>query len=126
MVISRTKFVLLCSAVLLSIAAVAVKLIYFKPIDEKFFQFDYQRLRQAPPDVFILRPTRYADSPRAGCVSTWSGTEPRYLGRNASLEQIFATAYQCDVSRLVLPAGAPTNHFDVLVTVHDHPQDRLQ
>lgn len=128
---TRTKTIVTVSVLALLALGVAVKKIYFPTVDEKYFQLDYQRLQHAPANIFILRPTHFAESRRTGYMSASASYEPgkylpRLLGRNVTLAQIIAAAYQCPQSRVVLPWDAPTNHFDFLDTLSKQPAERLQ
>ena len=48
------------------------------------------------------------------------------LGRNVSLQQLMATAYNFNLARVVLPPDAPTNNFDFLVTTPSNPLEHLR
>jgi hypothetical protein len=81
--------------------------------------------------VFILRPTHFAASKRSGCLgapvfSRFDRDQMRFVGRNASLAQIIALAYQCSESQVFVPPLTTTNRFDLLVTVPSHPLERFR
>jgi uncharacterized protein (TIGR03435 family) len=123
---TRTKTIATIGVALLLGVGFVVKAVYFPSVDDKFFQLDYRRLQSAPANVFIFRPTHFPDNPRSGCIIASANYVPRMVGRNVALPQIMAMAYQCPLSRLVLPTSVPTNHFDFLVTVRNKPVERLQ
>jgi hypothetical protein len=117
-------------AVMLLAVALVVKAVWFPAVDEKFFQLNEDNLEQAPDHVFILRPTHYAASKRSGCMTVQSPSrfgrnQMLLVGRNASLAQIIALAYQCPESQVFVPPLATTNRFDLLVTVPSHPLERF-
>ena len=130
---TRTKTLVTVSLLLLVGAAWGVKHFYFPSVADKFFQLDYQRLQTAPANVLIFRRTIFTESRRAGVMAApaqnqtgrYEANTMRLLGRNASFAEVMALAYQCQDSRLVLPPGAPTNHFDLLVT-KSSAYERLQ
>jgi uncharacterized protein (TIGR03435 family) len=131
MVLTKTKLAVAVGLLLLAGAAFGVKQVYFPTVDDQWFRLDYSYFQHAPAGVLILRPTHFADPRRSGCLSVSSSSAPgknvpRLLGRDVPLDQVIAMAYQCPASRVVLPPGAPTNHFDFLVTVRDRPAERLQ
>lgn len=128
---TKTKTVVSLCLLAAVLAGVAVKHFWFPSVDDRFFRLDYQQLQRAPAGLFILRPTQFAQSAGQGCVTAWSrlgpgDSLPRFVGRNATLGQIFAAAYQCQPSRLVMPADAPANRYDLLVTVKKNPAQQLQ
>jgi uncharacterized protein (TIGR03435 family) len=110
-----------------------VKHIYYPPLDEKFFQVDYDRLRSAPPGVLIFRPSLYARSVRSEAIAAMpredaepaDNREMHLLGHNVTPVQAIALAHGCLVSRVLMPRDAPTNHYDFLVTTKQ-PYERLQ
>jgi uncharacterized protein (TIGR03435 family) len=131
---TRTKTIVTVSVLLLVVAALVVKKVWFPTVDEKFFSLDYQRLQLAPAGVLILRPTHFSESRRAGAFSapmqTKSGqydpNQMRIVGRNVPFDELIAQAYRCQPSRVFLPYGTPTNNYDFLVTVKDKPVEKLQ
>jgi uncharacterized protein (TIGR03435 family) len=128
---TRNKTIGSIVILVLVVAGLLAKWVFFPSVDDKFFQLDYGRLQTAPAGLLVFRPTHYADSRRSGCFSSWirSGTGPgvpRFLGRNCTVEQIIPTAYQAAPSRVVFPEKPLTNRFDVLVTVRDKPAEKLQ
>lgn len=119
---------------LLVVAAFAVKAVWFPRVDDEWFQLDDEKLANAPARVLILRPTHFANSRRSGsfAMSPGSGfgrrdpSNVRMVGRNMSLTQVMAMAYQCSERDVVLPPGATTNRYDALVTVSKQPVERFR
>jgi hypothetical protein len=112
-------------------AFLLAKHVWFPSVPNVWFQLDYQRLAKAPANVMIFRKT-LLESRRSGCLTAWMGSKPgappliRYLGRNVPLAEIIPLAYQCQPSRVVMPPDAPTNHYDLLVTLKNQPAEHLQ
>jgi uncharacterized protein (TIGR03435 family) len=129
---TRTKTIVTASLLVLVALALIIKRIWF-PSVEPFFSLDYEHLREAPANILVLRPTKFAESRRPGTLvrhmPTTSGhydpRQIRLVGRNVSFAEVIAIAYQCQQSRVLLPANAPTNGFDFLVT-KPKPEEVLQ
>jgi uncharacterized protein (TIGR03435 family) len=131
MVLTRTKLAVTGGLLLLAVGTFVVKQVCFTTVDDRWFVVDYQNLLRAPAGVLVVRPTHYAQSPWSGSFSASSSYQsgkylPRLLGRNVSLDQVIAMAYQCPESRVLLLPGTPTNYFDFLVTVRRKPVERMQ
>jgi uncharacterized protein (TIGR03435 family) len=129
---TKTKTMVLVSVLVLVLVAavVAVKMIFFPSVNDRFFQINPTRLRQAPPGLVVVRPTHFADSPQKssppGMMETSVKGAQWMVGRNVSLQQLIAMAYRYNPGRIALPAGAPKANYDFLVTVPKDPQARLQ
>lgn len=125
---TKTKTILLASALVLVLAGatIAVKMIFFPSVDEKFFQTSQTRLRQAPANVAIVRPTHFPKSPTNGMVVANVNGAMRMVGRNMTFQQLLATAYGYNPGRITLPPAPPNRNFDFLVTVPKDPTGRLQ
>lgn len=134
MIVTRKHIFIGIGALLLIAAGVAVKLIYFPKVDEIFFQLDSNKLQQAPANVLILRPTHFATSRRSGAFAMpardksgqYDSSQMRFVGRNVGLDQIIPVAYQCSLSRVVLPRDVPAEHYDFLVTLRSKAAERFQ
>jgi uncharacterized protein (TIGR03435 family) len=121
----------LVSMVVLVLAVVAVKMIFFPSVSDKYFQINAARLRQAPPGLVIVRPTHFADSTKRSSPQNQLGYasikgEQWMVGINLTFQNLMATAYSCNAGRVALPSDAPKGNFDFLVTVPKDPQARLQ
>jgi uncharacterized protein (TIGR03435 family) len=77
-------------------------------------------LNSLPAGAFILRPTQFANS--GGGVSDLN----RCLWKNVPIETLIATAYSFPETRIVLSPDLPSGRFDLLMTVADHPKEKLQ
>jgi uncharacterized protein (TIGR03435 family) len=111
-------------------AVVAVKMIFFPSVNDRFFQSNPQRLQQAPPGLVIVRPTHFPDSPKKssppGTMQTNVKGVQWMVGRNVTLQQLIATAYSYNPGRIALPPNPPKGNYDYLVTVPKDPEARLQ
>ena len=112
-------------------AVVAVKMIFFPSINEKYFQSRAAQLQQAPPGLVVVRPTHYADSGKRSSLQNQFGyagvnRTDSMVGINVSFQNLIAAAYNFNPGRVVLPAGAPKGNFDYLVTVTKDAQASLQ
>ncbi len=107
-------------------ATVALKLIFFPSIKDAWFQLSAQKLRNVPGGLVIVRPTHFPKSLHKGVIVTGVKGVPWVLGRNTSLQQLMATAYNFNLARVVLPPDAPTNNFDFLVTTPSKHDEHLR
>jgi len=126
-----TKIVSASAMVLILVAsAVAVKIIFFPSVSDKYFQMTPARLRQVPSGLVVVRPTHFPDSARGSSPSGMMQIRVKdamwMVGRNISFQQLMATAYQYSQGRIALPPDAPKDHYDLLVTVAKNPEARLQ
>ena len=134
MYVSRNQIAgIITLAVLIATAYLAIAT-WYPAVDEKFFLLDYQRLERAPAHVLILRPTHFPASRRSGGFAAptrlkngqYDSKHMRAVGRNTTLANVIATAYQCSESRVVLPPGATTNRFDFLDTATGRPLEQFR
>jgi uncharacterized protein (TIGR03435 family) len=126
---TRTKTIVLMLG--LVVAVIAVKMIFFPSVNEKYFQTNAAGLQQAPPGLVVVRPTRYADSARRSSPQNLFGyagvnRTDLMVGINVSFQNLIAAAYNFNPGRVVLPYGAPKGNFDFLVTVTKDAQASLQ
>jgi uncharacterized protein (TIGR03435 family) len=101
----------------------------YSTVPDSYFQVSYQQFQDLPKNLLVLRPTHFT----GGAWNFTTSTQPRpgqyvtrMLGRNASLEQVMAAAYGCDLSRVVPPVIKPGGNYDYMVTVPSRQQERLQ
>jgi uncharacterized protein (TIGR03435 family) len=118
-------------AVLVLVAmAVVVKLAFFPSVDDKYFLISAAKLRQVPPGLVVVRPTHFPDSPQKSSPPGMMRTSVKgamwMAGRNVTLQQLIAAAYNHNVGRVALPANPPKGNYDYLVTVPEDPEARLQ
>jgi uncharacterized protein (TIGR03435 family) len=128
---SRTKtIVAVIVVVLLLAAAVGVKLLLFPSIKDAYFTMNGGSLPQVPANLVVIRPTHFASSTRKGTIYAnvrRNGKNiPRIMGRNVPLSEVFATAYEQDVAKVVMPPAAPKGNYDFLVTSDDSLQEHLK
>jgi len=111
-------------------AIVAVKMIFFPSVSEKYFQTSAAR-QQAPPGLVVVRPTHFADSARRSSPQNQFGyasinRTDSMGGIHVSFQNLIAAAYNFNPGRVTLPSGAPKGNFDFLVTVTKDAQASLQ
>ena len=129
---TKTKLTVLVSVLVLVLAvgAVAVKLIFFPSVSDAFFQLNDGKVRKAPANLVIVRPTHFANARGNGITTTSfqrGGKPVRWMmGRNVTFQELMAVAYGRSVSHVELPVGAPKDHYDFLVTVPDDLEQHLQ
>src|ERR1039458_8693427 len=104
-------------------AVVAVKMIFFPSVNEKYFETSAARLQQAPPGLVVVRPTHFADSAKRSSPQNQFGyagvnRTDSMVGINVAFQNLIAAAYNFNPGRVALPSGAPKGNFDYLVTVH--------
>jgi uncharacterized protein (TIGR03435 family) len=126
-----TRTIILIVVVLALLAmAMAIKLVYYPSVKDAYFAMNQPSLQQAPAGLVVIRPTHFSLSIfRKGVIDVPAPgkrrTASRIMGRDVSLRDIIAVAWQVDTARVMMPPGAPTNNFDFIVTV-DEPRKRLQ
>lgn len=125
----KTK-VLVGILVLILTAAAVVKVIFFPSIKDACFAMDERSLLQAPAGVIMVRPTQFAYLRHNGVLRTAApksnGNTQWVMGRNVSLRDVMAAAYGQNLSRVVLPADVPPDHFDFLMTAPAKQLPRFQ
>ena len=110
---------------------VAVKMIFFPSVNEKYFQTSAARLQQAPPGLVVVRPTHFSDSAKRSSPQNQFGyagvnRTDSMVGINVAFQNLIAAAYNFNPGRVALPSGAPKGNFDYLVTVTKDAQASLQ
>jgi len=123
-----TKIILASVAVIVLIAgSIAVKLIWFPGADESIFrEMTQQKLKQSRSGIVMVRPTRYPEAPTNDFTST-GGRGKRWLaGRNVTLQQLVGIAYDYNPGKVWIPANAPKNNYDFIVTALSGPQQHLR
>jgi uncharacterized protein (TIGR03435 family) len=122
----KTNLVVAAGIAIIAALAVAMAVKYQSgQIKDSYFA-DPSNLRQVPPGLVALRPTHFANT--YGKIRHYheNNTLARAVGRDASLRQIIAEAYDCAPAQVVLPPEAPTGRFDFLVTKPSHVRERLK
>ena len=110
----------------LAIIAVATA-VKHPTIKDSYFDPDTDKLRLLPDNLIVVRPTHFPKNPaKMRHVHEDSESITRTLGRNVPLRDVIAEAYDCNPSRVVLPADAPKGGFDFLVTTGENARDNLR
>jgi uncharacterized protein (TIGR03435 family) len=102
-------------------------------VDETLWEVTGENLRKAPP-VLIIRPTRFSDNVmvvgESGSQVISTQNRPvmnRTIAHNLDVAGLIQFAYACySRPKLVLPAGVPTNDFDLMLTLRSHQLEMLQ
>jgi hypothetical protein len=129
---TKTKTMALVGALVFVLAAaVAVKMIFFPSVSDKFFQTNPARLRQAPPGLVVVRPTHFANTAkRSSPQNQFGNTNVKgaqwRVGINVTFQNLIATAYSYNQGRIALPPNPPKGNYDFLVTVPQDPEAHLQ
>jgi uncharacterized protein (TIGR03435 family) len=87
--------------------------------DESVWLTEVLKEVEAIPPAFILRPTHFAHS---GGTSIGN----RVIARDISFAALMARAFDVDTNKMVLPPGAPTGGFDLLMTGPEAAKEKLQ
>lgn len=112
----------------LIVFALAVKLSFFPSAKDAWFEMDQQSLEHVPSGLVLIRPTHFSRSLyRRGIAYDPNERSPtRIMGRDVSLRDMIAVAYDESPARVILPPDAPTSHFDCIVTTTTtDPRQRL-
>ena len=88
-------------------------------IDESLWQADSRVFQKVPP-VLIIRPAKSAN----GGSGLNVGDKAMLL--NATIGGLLSIAYGVPESQMVLPNDMPAGHFDLMLTLADHPREKLQ
>ena len=119
----------LIAGLVLVLALIAIRLIFFRPIKDDYFALNFRSLQQVPPGFVVLRPTHFPFLHHADPLSFWApGSRTNFwmVGRNATFADLLGTAYGQNPSRVIVPPDAPKTNFDFLVTINHEPRPRLQ
>jgi len=118
---TKTQTIVLTSAgVVLVAAAIAVKMIFFPSVSEKYFMVSSNQLKRVPSGYVVIRPTRSvsqnaANRNRIAYASV--NQDMRIVGVNVTFHTLIALAYNQDPALITIPWNAPTNkNYDILVT----------
>lgn len=122
---TKTMIVVVVSVLVAVAAVVAVKLIFFPSIDDKYFALNSSRLQHAPPGLVIVRPTHFVKG-QTGVAYANAKQGTWMVGRNVTLQTLMATAYSQNPAKIVLPSDAPKKNYDFLVTVPKDTQQQMQ
>lgn len=112
-------------AVLLTMA-VAMDMEY-QSVRAKDSWFDPSKLKHAPENLVVIRTTHFPEA--YGKIYERHNDDDvlsRVSGRNVTLRDLMAEAYDTGPGQVVLPPGAAGEHFDFIVTVPGDVRGRLQ
>lgn len=98
---------------------IVVKEMASPSIDESLWKPDSRTFQKVPP-VLIIRPTR-----SSGTSSAVSAGE-KAMRLNATVAELLSVAYGISETQIILPDGLPQDHFDLMLTLNDHPKEALQ
>lgn len=112
---------------ILAVVAMAMVVKHQPQVKDSYFDPDTDKLRLLPNNLIVARPTHFPkSSAKMRHVHENSSSVTRTLGRNVSLRDAIAEAYDCNPALVVLPADAPKGGFDFLVTTGNSAQDDLR
>lgn len=94
--------------------------------EDSWFEPDTDALREAPANLIVLRPTHFSDSYAKISHYHENDSLARTVGRDVTLRQTIAEAYDCTPAQVILPPDAPQGRFDFLVTTPDHVRKHLR
>lgn len=117
---SNTKTIVLVSiTVAVLVLGIIAKALFFPSVKDVYFATSQRTLLKAPPGLAVVRPTHFHYH-RESIIYAAAGKDRRsnwrMAGRNVPLRDLMATAFGATAGRVVLPANAPTNGFDFVVT----------
>jgi uncharacterized protein (TIGR03435 family) len=90
-------------------------------IDAYISDDDMQNFLDAPPMV-VIQTTHF---PKYQGI-TGRSVAGKMAGRDRTLRDLIAEAYDFHTPRIIFPTEMPTNHYDFLVTVADNPHEKFQ
>ena len=75
--------------------------------------------------MLIVQPTQYSNSPGIfrGMPSGYGG---QMTGRGVDIKTLIECAYGINFTRRIFPTNLPSEKFDFIVTISDHPNKKLQ
>jgi uncharacterized protein (TIGR03435 family) len=121
-----TNLIITAGVAVLAALAVAMAVKYQSSQVKDSYFADPSNLQRVPSGLVALRPTHFGNTYGKIRHDHENDTLTRTVGRDASLRQIIADAYDCDPAQVIMPADAPQGHFDFLVTKPGHVRDRLK
>jgi uncharacterized protein (TIGR03435 family) len=126
---SKAKTVVVAGAAVLfatGTTVVVVEKVRSPSVDESFWEMKVENLKKAP-SVLIIRPTRYYSPTKSASVNIYDGkVVSKIIAQNVGFVTLLNFAYSLSRQRMILPAGVPTNNFDLMLTLPDHQPEALQ
>jgi uncharacterized protein (TIGR03435 family) len=95
-------------------------------INDSWFDSDTEELRLLPANLAVLRPTHSSNDYAKIRHYDRNDSLARTLGRNVTLQQAIAEAYDCSPAQVILPPDAPESRLDFLVTTPGNARDHLR
>ena len=120
-VVAATTAILLAGGTTTVVVTQVIPRLREPTVDESYWQPNGGKFTKAPP-VLIIRPTK-SDGRSSSGISTSNG---KALELNTDVTSLLNVAYGIPQFRMVLPGNLPTNRFDLLLTLTDHPREALQ
>jgi uncharacterized protein (TIGR03435 family) len=124
---TKAKMAVMATMVVILATVTTVMVHELKPsgIDAYISDRDLGKFLKAPP-LLVIQPTHFP-----GYVGTFSRSQHRYehmkmAGRDRTLSDLIATAYDFRTPRIIFPVDMPTNKYDYIVTVPDRPHEAFQ
>ena len=125
---TKAKTIIVASAAVLfatGTTVVVVEKVRSPAVDESFWALKGD-LNKALP-VLIIRPTRYYSPTKSYSLNIFDGKVIRkVIAQNIGFIGLLNYAYSLSSERMILPAGIPTNRFDLMLTLPDHQVEALQ
>ena len=122
----KTPLVIAAGFAVLAVVAVIGVTLLANHINDSWFDSDTEELRQLPANLAILRPTHSPNDYAKIRHYHRNDSLARTLGRNVTLQQTIAEAYDCSPAQVILPSDAPEGRFDFLITTPGHARDYLR
>jgi uncharacterized protein (TIGR03435 family) len=92
-------------------------------IDAYISDINLEDYEKAPP-LLVIQPTHFQKY--QGIMGRFVPSDGKFVGRDRTIKDIIATAYDFHTPRIIFPDQMPTNHYDFLVTVPDHSREQFQ
>lgn len=121
------KKIILTATVGIAMVATAVAMdITYQSIQARDSWFDPSNLKHAPKGLVIVRATHFPEA--YGKIRERHDDDmlARASGRDITLRDLMAEAYDTDPGQVVLPPDATSEHFDFIITVPGDVRERLQ
>src|ERR1044071_2462099 len=98
---TKIKIAVAVSVLVLTGTAVAVKLIFFPSISDKYFSLNQSALRRVPAGLSIVRPTHFTKGQNGVAYANVKGAR-WMVGRNIDFKTLIATAYSRNPARIFI------------------------
>ena len=123
---NRTTYIVLAAVATTLLIAGGV-IAWYSHVDESLFKdMSGQQLKLARSGTVMVRVTHYPKAPTNEIVTTGMRGRRWFMGRNVTLQQLMALAYNYNPGKVWLPPGAPKNNYDFIVTALSGPTEHLR